>query len=278
MPSVLLAFVNRQQQHQAATKKNKKGILKLNIRGRFSKIVDSLEQYKSHNDRRKFITRPLQLHERFELGMFSSVNQTIYGDVILNKIMKTLTEFNSGAEPLVLRPDQQIMVSYVLCSFLPLIYKETLEANKDRILRLLRLDKIREELVIMAARRVGKTTCIAVLVAAMMIVIPNSTGAIFSLCLRASKRLMNMIVDMLKRHPKGMEMYIAAPVKNSEQIILVGEHPSHVKILYAFPDRVDVRFIIYYPFLSFKKLILHNCNLFEHGSIRYSSGVSMDMW
>ena len=157
-----------------------------------------------------------------------------------------------------------------------MIYKETLEANKARILKLLRLDKIREELLIMAARRVGKTTCIAVIVAALMIVVPNSTGAIFSLALRASKRLMKMIRDTLMKHPKGAAMLAASIMDNSEQIILVGDQPSHIKVLYAFPDISDVRLSLFLlPF----KCFFNNCNLSEKNVLRHhSSGCIKPGW
>jgi hypothetical protein len=257
--SVLLNFV-KQAQNKIRRKKTK-GKKVLNLVGRFQSIVTTLVNYRKHHDRRSFISKPLDLSERYGLGLYSESHQGVYGDLIFNRIMSTLNEFNSGGEPLILRPDQQIMVSYIMCSFLPFIYRDTLEANKARILKLLKIDKIREELIIMAARRVGKTTCIAVVVAAIMIVIPNSTGAIFSLALRASKRLMVMIRNTLQKHPKGAEMIKNALVDNHEQLVLQGDHPSHVKVLNAFPDKVDVccLFLFFYLYV----LLQFSFNIFE---------------
>lgn len=212
----------------------------LDLRSRMHRAKDALERFKQNVDKRLYISKPLTLSEKFSLGMFSNTHQSLLGDVILNRIMTTLTEFTLGGEPFVLRPDQQKMISYIICAFLPFIYKDSLESNKERILKRLKLDKIREELVIMAARRVGKTTCIAVVVATIMIVIPCSVGAIFSLAMRASKRLMGMIRTYLQKHPVGANMLAKAVENNSELIVLIGDHPTHRKVLQAFPDKSDV--------------------------------------
>lgn len=183
---------------------------------------------------------PLSLSDRAKAGMFDDSEQGVYGDFLLNDIMQIMTEYNNGREAFALRLDQQIMVSHIISAFLPFIYKHTLEANKTRILKMLKIDRIKEQMVIVASRRVGKTTCIAIVAASIMIAVPNCEGAIFALAQRASRRVMQMIINFLKMHPRGQKLYDTAPMKNTEQLILIGDHPSHRKILHAFPDTPNV--------------------------------------
>lgn len=191
---------------------------------------------------------PLSLSDRALVGMYDDSDRGVYGDYLLNDIMQIITEFNDGREAFQLRVDQQIMVSHILSSFLPFLYKETLEANRERILRLLKIDRIKEQLLIVASRRVGKTTCIAVVCAAVMIAVPHCEGAIFALAQRASRRVMQMIINFLNMHPRGRKLLEHAEVKNTEQLVLVGDHPSHRKILHAFPDSPNVCIFCFFSF------------------------------
>ena len=252
-------YAFKQRGVQAVTVRGSKYGEPLYLKMRMSRAREALQRFKRTADHRTYINKPLTISEKFSLGLFSNTHQALMGDVILNRIMVTLTEFTLGGEPFVLRSDQQKMISYIICAFLPFIYRDALESNKERILKRLKMDKIREELVIMAARRVGKTTCIAVVVATIMIVVPCSVGAIFSLAMRASKRLMGMIRTYLQKHPVGAQMLAKAVENNSELIVLVGDHPTHRKVLQAFPDKSDVCFpfiLFFIFFFSIKKKCL----------------------
>lgn len=183
---------------------------------------------------------PLSLSDRAKVGMFDDSEKGVYGDFLLNDIMQVMTEYHNGREPFTLRVDQQVMVSHILSAFLPFIYRDTLEANKTRILKMLRIDKIKEQMVIVASRRVGKTTCIAIVAASIMISVPRCEGAIFALAQRASRRVMEMIIDFLNMHSRGRKLLENAAMKNTEKLILIGDHPTHKKILHAFPDTPNV--------------------------------------
>lgn len=221
-----------------------KGKRELRLERRFDRLLGKLDNFRLNSDKKSYINKPLTLSEKFKIGHFSCDDQEAHGDVLFNRVIKTLGEFTEGGQPFVFRPEQQRIINSVLGCFLPLIYGDTFESNRDRLLRKLRLDRIREELIVMAGRRVGKTTCIAAICAAILIVVPRCTGAIFSLAQRASTRLMGMIKDFLRKHPIGSKMLDNAIKSNEEMLVLVGEHPSHIKVLYAFPDKSDVCFFI----------------------------------
>ncbi len=194
------------------------------------------------------VTGPMSRIDQIMLRMYESNNRTISGDSMLNEIIAVMSEYYQGDVPFILRVDQYMMVSHILCAFLPFLYKDNLEANKDRLLARLKVPRIKELLVIIASRRVGKSTCIAYVVASIMIVVPYSTGAIFSLAQRASKRVMQMIISFLNMHPRGRALLEKKDtVKNFEELRLTGDSPTDLKVLFAFPDSGDVCFI-YFPY------------------------------
>ena len=184
------------------------------------------------------------MHER-------TYDTSLSGDVMLNRIIDIIDNYKQGDQPFVLRVDQQMMVSHILCAFLPFLYKQNIESNKARLLKMLKVPAIKELLVIIASRRVGKTTCIAAVVAAVMIAVPNSTGVIFSLAQRAAKRVMEMVITFLNMHPDGRALLSkkGETVKNFEELKLIGDTVSAIKLLFAFPDSGDVCFYFYFYFI-----------------------------
>lgn len=202
----------------------------------------------------KFMAGPVDLKDHILLSMHDkSRNQELTGDMMLNDIIDVMNNYYEGDAPFLLRVDQQMMVAHILCAFLPFLYKENLEANKKRLLAMLKVPAIKELLVIIASRRVGKTTCIAAVVAAVMIVVPRSVGAIFSLAQRASKRVMQMIISFLNMHPKGVALLTKKDVvKNIEELRLKGDNETEIKVLFAYPDSGDVCLFFFILFLNFQ--------------------------
>lgn len=224
-----------------------------NIR-RFNSIVERINTYVLSSAQKILLQRSLTLCDRFQMGAFARTNQRMSGDLVLNNLMKGVHEFTLCSPPLKARRNQMKMIAYIFAAFLPLIYGESLTSEQDRLLALLGIDKIREEIVILAARREGKSFCIGIAIALVLIYIPASVGAIFSINMRASKRLQLTIKSCLSKHPIGKKMLDRAIVDNFEFIRLVGDHPSHIKDVQLFPDKSTVCFLFF--FLDKKKWVI----------------------
>jgi phage terminase large subunit-like protein len=67
-------------------------------------------------------------------------------------------------------------------------------------------DEIIQEVLIITARRMGKTTVVAVFAAALLICIPNVKLMIFSVSLNSSRKMQQTIQDFCEMHPIGEPM------------------------------------------------------------------------
>lgn len=187
--------------------------------------------------------KPRNLHQQALEGVFDSNIDDRFGDQMLIDIVRTMGEFKHNGKPIRLRSDQQTMAKHAINALLPLIYGQKLDANRKRLLKQLGLERITQEIMILASRRVGKTYFVAMLLAACMICFPAIEIACFSLALRTSQKMMRLVVDFLNMHEKGRYMIIK---HNQEQLILRGDTLSTYKILHSFPDKADVRIVVFF--------------------------------
>jgi hypothetical protein len=184
--------------------------------------------------------------------------QVIHGDYLFNDILHTINNFRDpNGELYVLRLDQQKMAAFILSACLPMIYSRDLEIHKDRILRILKVTEIHELLLILASRRVGKTTGIAAVAAALIICKPEITATIFANVRTGSKRVMRVIIKFLNRDPRGRAMLAdKRAITNQEQMILFDPIHQTEKILevYAATTNVCSFFLLSFilHFFSFK--------------------------
>ncbi len=148
--------------------------------------------------------------------------RAVYGDYLFNDIVHTMNNYvETDGTPYVLRLDQQKMIAYILSACLPMIYKEDLEIHKDRLLRLLGATQIHELLLILASRRVGKTTCIAAVCAALIICKPEFKATIMANTRVASKRVMEAITAFLNMNERGRALLAdKEAVKNAEKMVV----------------------------------------------------------
>lgn len=200
--------------------------------------------------------RPMKVEERAELGLFDDKKSSddLIGEPLLNKIIKTMEMFGKGTERVEMRDDQRIMFSHCLCALLPLIYGKKLEANRDKLLKKLGLTKIREQLIILASRRVGKTTFFAMLLASLMICVPKVEIACFSLALRASRKVMRLVTDLIEIYT-GDDV-ITFKTKNQDKMIIIGDENWKCKIFHSFPDTTHVCSFLFVSFFSFSISLL----------------------
>ena len=195
--------------------------------------------YKGKGEERSKL-RPYSLAQQFELGFYKNTSSEIYGDALFMKIMQTINEFGEGEKRIKLRVDQRTMLAYTMGALLPLIYRNKLEANRERLLEKLQLEEINQEMIIIASRRAGKTWFVAIVLAALMICLPEVEIACFALAKRTSQKMMRLVVDMLMLHPNCPKIL----KHNSEELMLEGPSPSQYKLLHSFPDTTHVSTIV----------------------------------
>lgn len=195
--------------------------------------------------------RPRNVYQQALEGAFDTTSDDRFGDQLLIDIVRTMGEFKHNGRPIRLRSDQQTMAKHAINALLPLIYGPKLEASRKRLLKQLGLERITQEIMILASRRVGKTYFVAMLLASCMICFPAIEIACFSLALRTSQKMMRLVVDFLNMHEKGRYMIIK---HNQEQLILRGDTLSTYKILHSFPDKADVC-IVFFLFIYSKQSV-----------------------
>jgi hypothetical protein len=99
----------------------------------------------------------------------------------------------------------------------------------------------------LASRRAGKTTFFSMLLAALMICVPVIEIACFSLALRASQKVMRLVLDMLNIYTGEDKPTIIK--SNQEELVLQGREEWQQKIFHSFPDTTHV--CIYFHIISF---------------------------
>ena len=224
---------------------------------RFASVVAAHVTSKTQGSRFGLIP----LADRILEGMHVQTVADAEGDYLLNDILQTINEFHNGQEPFTLRMDQHMMVSHIITSCLPLIYGDKLESNRKRILKMLGTHDINESLLIVASRRVGKTTCIAVVAAALLISKPSFQCSVFAMVLKAAHRVMDAIKDFLNMHPRGRKLIRER--NNALTLVLVEEdHPTRKKTLEVYPATTNVRSLF-----PSKKVCVNKGMLFSHRSM-----------
>jgi hypothetical protein len=170
--------------------------------------------------------------------------RVVHGDYLFNDIVHTMNNYvQTDGTPYVLRLDQQKMIAYILSACLPMIYKEELEIHKDRLLRMLGAAQIHELLLILASRRVGKTTCIAAVCAALIICKPEFKTTIMANTRIASKRVMEAIVSFLNMNERGRALLAdKEAVKNAEKMVVRDPIRRTAKSLELYAATTHVRF------------------------------------
>ena len=136
--------------------------------------------------------------------------------MLVDELAKTLDEFGYNRYVL-----QKRFHNAMITSMLPNIYGTDFHANKERIKKKFNITgDIKQEVMILSARKIGKTWTVAMFVAALLITIPKISIVVFSMASRTSKQMVRIVDDFLTRHQKGTDMIIHP--HSQEQITLRG--------------------------------------------------------
>lgn len=130
---------------------------------------------------------------------------------------------------------------------LPIIFGDGISSNMESLRKEYSLEKIVQELIIIAGRRSGKTTAVQIFVAACMLHIPGFIGLAFAMVLRTARSMIAGIQKFLAGHPLGVKMMTESKM---DSITLVNPNDSSdVRTCMCLPSRSDVCMIV--PFFSF---------------------------
>jgi len=116
------------------------------------------------------------------------------------------------------------------------LFKDDFAENIDFLREQFQVDDFKPEVMIITPRRWGKTYSVAMFVAACAYAIEGTTQAIFSTGRRASKKLLDLIYQLLCKLPGMRESII---VKNVEEIRIQGPGgPSDIRTICSYPSKV----------------------------------------
>lgn len=128
---------------------------------------------------------------------------------------------------------------------LPKIYGDEWNEVKQRVMYQRGLNRIQQETLVVMARRNGKTFVTSGTAAAMFLVIPNLSVAVFSVSERQSKMLMTATIEKIEAaFELGTHVNRQGYTRvSSNKEMLVMTHPSGGKqVLGCYPGSVRVRF------------------------------------
>lgn len=175
--------------------------------------------------------------ERIAQSLSKSVDRQ--GDALVAKVREM---FHNGIG--IKWGDDQIRVfNAFLASCLPLIYGNSWQDEKSRVLGEWKLNRHRMYSLVNMARRNGKTFVVSGATAALLLCIPNVKIAIFSTCKRTSQMMLTAIMEMLERafdkgtHVQRQDFLLVT--KNMESVCYEGPDGSK-RLLGSFPGSVRV--------------------------------------
>lgn len=211
------------------------------VANRFSRFKEKVNKMVAS---RGYSSVTLRLHKRvLDSPIYGEQKPKTGNDILADIISNFKCFYKPDGAMFCLRADQQKMVAHMIAACLPRIFKTTLDSNKDRIMKMLGINEINEQLLCITARRVGKTTCVAFFCAIMLIVMPTLEISVFSTGARAALNVMKMIETFLHMNERGRALLSKEHIKNNSEMVLYGTSKLEKKILHAYPDSPDVRFL-----------------------------------
>jgi len=204
-----------------------------------------------------------RIHTRLDLITNPSIRgKNCLGDDRIMNINKAIHEFG-----LDLSVHQEEFIKLFIQASLPHIYGKDWNANMVRVLKEHNLSKIHYDVCVQTARRWGKTECVGIYLAAMLLFRPGIRIAIFSTGKRASAMITAKVIRNIKAYRDGerrivsqTEEYLAisaVPMEKgaskqsaSAKASLGLPDTSH---LHFYPSSVDSKYCI----CAFKHIYIH---------------------
>jgi hypothetical protein len=134
-------------------------------------------------------------------------------------------------------PQHTVHEAYIRAC-LPKIYDEEWDDNREAIMQKFEINRLQMWVLVVMARREGKTWGMAMFIAAMILSIPDTEISIFATCKRTAGKLLKVFHKFLMKaiaHLGDEEWVIVS--KNAEQIIVMGPDGTE-RIIGCYPASV----------------------------------------
>jgi len=144
------------------------------------------------------------------------------------------------------------------------LYRDDPDIDMGKIMKMNQFDNLKQQVLCLTPRRFGKTTSVAMFVAAYCLTVPRSEQCIFSTGRRASQKLLELIRDMILSG-KHREMFIKC---NQETLMCRGENNLDIRKVHSYPScaktlRGTGGDVIYLEEAAVSKILTcHNCLLY----------------
>lgn len=148
------------------------------------------------------------------------------GDKCLDLIFEKLNTLHRSSQ-------QKIFHKTMLASFLRIIYGKSYDAEKHRVMTKYGFESRKQQVIICAPRRMGKTFAVALIMVVMVIVMPEIEISIFSPGKRQSVALMGVIVEFMNKLGEGERI-----IQRNEEKMRVRSLDGRVSKLNAYPSAV----------------------------------------
>lgn len=165
------------------------------------RVLNSTQLF--HTQSRKYWENELETYERVQAQLMRRngkvtdeiVRRSLGGDEDVRRLRKMLRD-GLGVK----RSDMQVKIHQTIIeAMLPKLYQKEWAENKARILIDYGLDRLQQEVLIVMARRRGKTYSVSMIAAAILLIVSECTVAIFSTTDRMSRALMDVVKMFIKR-------------------------------------------------------------------------------
>lgn len=144
------------------------------------------------------------------------------------------------------------------------LYRDDPDIDMNKIMKMNQFDNLKQQVLCLTPRRFGKTTSVAMFVAAYCLTVPRSEQCIFSTGRRASQKLLELIRDMILsgRH---RDSFLKC---NQETLMCKGDNDLDIRKVHSYPScaktlRGTGGDVIYLEEAAvsknLKRFILYNC-------------------
>jgi len=112
------------------------------------------------------------------------------------------------------------------------LYRDDADVDMNKIMRMNQFDNLKQQVLCLTPRRFGKTTSVAMFVAAYALSVPKSEQCIFSTGRRASQKLLELIRDMIISG-KHRNMFMKC---NGETMLIQGDNELDIRKVHSYPS------------------------------------------
>ena len=153
--------------------------------------------------------------------------QTCQGDQRVIDIRRTLNQLGFERSKMQRQFHEAFLQSVCLH-----LYSDDPDVDMEKIMRTNGWSDLRQSVLCLTPRRFGKTTAVAMFLAAYCICVPNSHQSVFSTGRRASQKLLELVRDMIKKTPWASKIVKC----NQEELIIEGANIFDRRKIFSYPS------------------------------------------